>query len=373
MHTRHRLTFLLLLGVTTPLAAQQALPLPRVDFEVEARMQDLPGPATIRHRGGVLRFEASADGGRMVMLQNLTTGEMRGLLEGGGQRMALPSTQAPLPWSGQRGRREGEARVAGESCTLWRLEQAEPGILCLTADGVPLRYQESGSGGMGGDVQHSQRRPAGAPPMVTVFEAVRVTRRAQQPALFDMAALPAAPAAPPAAGTPGMAMPGMPPGMAMPGMPPGMAMPVMPPGMAAPTPEAAPPAPVAAAPSNPADFARHPRAATGRGSLPANVTAAEAGEAMAGQIGQMVMFLRLCAWTEIETGFKGAFGLQAQERMGFTAQDSARAYDHAVTFAGEMIAGMTADPRAATMMRLQMCQASMRDSLTQSIANGTVF
>lgn len=366
----HHLALLLTLGMALPAAAQQALPLPRVEFEMEARVPEMQGTATLRHRSGMLRFEGAADGGRMVLLQNLASGEVRGLVEEGGQRMALPSAEAMLPWTGLRARREGEARVAGESCTLWRVEETSPGVLCLTADGVPLRYQQPATPGMGGDAQLFERRPPGPRPMETMFEAVRVTRRPQAPALFDMASLPPAPGVPSAstgAAMPGMAVPGMPPGMVIPGMPPGMTIP----GMASPAPVA--PAPAASAASNPADFARYPRPASGRGSLPPNVTAAEAGEAISGQIGQMVMMLRLCGWVEQEAGFKAAFGLQTHERLGFTPQDAARAYDQAAASATEMTQAFGADPRALTMIRLQMCQPALRDSLSQSIANGTVF
>ncbi|WPB83945.1 hypothetical protein [Sediminicoccus rosea] len=385
----HHLALLLTLGTALPALAQQALPLPRVEFELEARVPEMDGAVTLRHRGGVLRFEGAADGGRMLLLQNLASGEVRGVLEEGGQRMALPSAEAMLPWAGLRARREGEARIAGESCTLWRVEETSPGVLCLTADGVPLRYQQPATPGMGGDAQHFDRRPPGPRPMETMFEAVRVMRRPQAPALFDMASLPQGPAMP--AAPAGAAMPGMPPGMTIPGMPPGMTIPGMPsgmtipgmppgmsiPGMASPAPAAPPAAPpaasVARAASNPADFARYPRPARSRGSLPPNVTAAEAGEAISAQIGQMVMMLRLCGWAEQEAGFKAAFGLQTHERLGFTPQDAARAYDQAAAAAAEMTQAFGADPQALTLIRVQMCQPALRDNLSQSIANGTVF
>ncbi len=180
-----------------------------------------------------------------------------------------------------------------------------------------------------------------------------------------------------------MTVPGMPPGMTIPGMPPGMAIPGMPPGVTVPgmapqaAPAPAPPPQPSAAPatdrSNPADFGRYPRPPNSRGSLPNNVTADEAGEAIAGQMGQAVMLLRLCAWPEVEAGFKAAFGLQTHERLGFTPQQAATAYDRAGAVAGEMIQAFGSSPEASAMMRLQMCQPALRESLVRSIAEGNVF
>lgn len=131
--------------------------------------------------------------------------------------------------------------------------------------------------------------------------------------------------------------------------------------------------PAAAAASNPADFARHPRPATSRGSLPPSVTVAEAGQAIGAQMGNLVMMLRVCGWAEEEARFKGAFGLQTHERLGFAAQDAARAYDQATAMAAEMIQAFGSNPRALTLMRLQVCQPALRDTLTQSITNGNLF
>jgi hypothetical protein len=160
-----------------------------------------------------------------------------------------------------------------------------------------------------------------------------------------------------------MTIPGLPTGVSIPGM-------AIPGATAAPAPDPAPASAPAAA-SDPAEFARHPRPATGRGGLPPNVT--EAGEAISGQIGQVVMVLRLCGWAEQAAGFKAAFGLQTHERLGFSAEDAAHAHDQAVASATEMTQAFGADPRALTTIRLQMCKPTLRDSLTQSIPNGTVF
>jgi hypothetical protein len=74
----------------------------------------------------------------------------------------------------------------------------------LTADGVPLRYQQPATPEMGGDRQHFDQRPLGPRPMEAMFAAVRLTRRPQAPVLFDMASLPVASAAPVAQAMPGM-------------------------------------------------------------------------------------------------------------------------------------------------------------------------
>jgi len=130
----------------------------------------------------------------------------------------------------------------------------------------------------------------------------------------------------------------------------------------------------AAAPaSNPADFARHPRPAGPRGSLPLGVTAAEAGQAIGSQMGSLVMMLRVCGWAEEEARFKGAFGLQTHERLGFTAQEAAGAFDHASAMAGEMMQAFGSNPATMNIMHLQVCKPALRDTLTQSIASGNLF
>ncbi|WP_431284790.1 hypothetical protein ACQW02_08260 [Humitalea sp. 24SJ18S-53] len=64
--------------------------------------------------------------------------------------------------------REGNDRVAGQGCTIWRYQEgADQGRICLTADGVMLRSQGT-TGGISGGV-----------------EAVTVTYAPQDPAQFQ--------------------------------------------------------------------------------------------------------------------------------------------------------------------------------------------
>ncbi|MDJ0386528.1 hypothetical protein QMO56_00260 [Roseomonas sp. E05] len=89
-------------------------------------------------------------------------------------KVAEVMTQDILPVrSGDKVRREGTDRVAGQPCTLWRIEPAgestdeEARHACITADGVPLRLRE----GEGEDA-------------VTLYVATEVRYGAQDPARF---------------------------------------------------------------------------------------------------------------------------------------------------------------------------------------------
>jgi hypothetical protein len=88
------------------------------------------------------------------------------------ERRIMPLPPAALarqlgPSPAARFTREGTLRIAGQSCTQWRYEEADnDGQICLTADGVMLRSQ----GRMG--VQSGG------------VEAVQVTYAAQDPARF---------------------------------------------------------------------------------------------------------------------------------------------------------------------------------------------
>ncbi|MHB0678092.1 hypothetical protein ACX4MV_05760, partial [Roseomonas mucosa] len=63
------------------------------------------------------------------------------------QKMGLPADFGP----GTRFTREGQAKVAGLSCTNWRYEERDAsGRACLTADGVLLRAEGQVQGRQGG-------------------------------------------------------------------------------------------------------------------------------------------------------------------------------------------------------------------------------
>ncbi|TCH97950.1 hypothetical protein EJV46_12095 [Roseococcus sp. SYP-B2431] len=117
-------------------------------------------------------------------------------------RNQLPPVASMQPGPNARFTREGTARVANTSCTIWRMEdQGQSGRACLTADGVMLRAE--------GDNRQGQ------------VEATSVTYGPQDPARFQRPSgyqtfqLPA--------GIPGATGGGMPRGTALP--PPGMTPP----------------------------------------------------------------------------------------------------------------------------------------------------
>jgi hypothetical protein len=113
------------------------------------------------------------------------------------------SARGLLPAPGARAMREGADRVAGQPCTVWRVEDpGGPVRLCLTEAGVPLRAEPVG-------------RPAARIEAVAFEEAPQDPARFRRPEGF--ATLPAPRAAPgPAGGLPrGTALP--PPGLTLPG------------------------------------------------------------------------------------------------------------------------------------------------------------
>ncbi|MXP65658.1 hypothetical protein E0493_20110 [Roseomonas sp. M0104] len=89
-------------------------------------------------------------------------------------KVAEVMTQDILPIrQGDKMTREGSDRVAGQNCTVWRIEPAgestdeEARHACITADGVPLRLRE----GEGSDA-------------LTLYVATEVRYGAQDPARF---------------------------------------------------------------------------------------------------------------------------------------------------------------------------------------------
>jgi hypothetical protein len=195
-----------LLLLPAPLAAQTrpALAPPR-DLAVTYRAAE-GGEIRLAHRAAerLTRLDLPGEQGWLVLG---ATGA--GFLALPAQRLLLElapgqdSGRGLLPAPGARALREGQDRVAGQPCTVWRVEDAgAPVRLCLTEAGVPLRAEPVG-------------RPAARIEAVSVQEAPQDPARFRRPEGF--AAQPAPRGAPgSASGLPrGTALP--PPGLTLPG------------------------------------------------------------------------------------------------------------------------------------------------------------
>lgn len=80
----------------------------------------------------------------------------------------LPGGSLTRPPESARFTREGQDRIAGQACTIWRVEdRGESARSCITADGVMLRTT------------------TGAGSRATTIEAMRVDYTAQDPAQFN--------------------------------------------------------------------------------------------------------------------------------------------------------------------------------------------
>lgn len=205
-HARAALAALLLLLPSLPLAAQTrpALAPPR-DLAVTYRAAD-GGALRLAHLAAerLTRLDLPGEQGWLVVGP---TGA--GFLALPGQRLLLElaagqdSARGLLAAPGVRAAREGADRVAGQNCTVWRVDDlGGPVRLCLTETGVPLRAEPVG-------------RPGAR------IEAVAVQETPQDPARFrrpeGFSTMPAPRGAPgTAAGLPrGTALP--PPALTLPG------------------------------------------------------------------------------------------------------------------------------------------------------------
>ncbi|WP_037300052.1 hypothetical protein [Rubritepida flocculans] len=187
-------------------------------------------PALIPARDVAITYRLPGEGGEMRVAWLAARRLMRTELPGGlgfsvmdpasgagflamtRERMVMDITRAQfqgrglLPGEDARFTREGEARILGRPCTLWRVEQqGEAGRVCLTPEGFALRSEALGREG-------------------SRLEAVALDLAAQDPARFERPqgyqSLRLPPAAAPSA-TPGGG--GLPRGTALP--PPGLVMP----------------------------------------------------------------------------------------------------------------------------------------------------
>jgi hypothetical protein len=159
-------------------AKAEPLPLPKTDYEASAKLLN-EGTLFIRHSNGKMRIELQMpqfkdpavgfiDLNRKVMVLMLPIP--------GVQNTAIEVEFGDDATFGQvlgDGQRAGEATVAGERCTVWKVTVGDENraAACLAADNIALRTQVS--------VEGKTR---------TVFEVTELKRRPQNPADLEVPA-----------------------------------------------------------------------------------------------------------------------------------------------------------------------------------------
>jgi hypothetical protein len=179
--TKAWLRFLALsFALASPLTAAntEPLPLPKIDYEAKAKLLN-DGTLFIRHSNGKMRIEMQMpqfkdpavgfiDLNRKVMVLVLPIP--------GVQNTAMEVEFGDDAIFGQvlgDGERAGEATVAGERCTVWKVTAGDESraTVCLTPDNIALRTQVS--------VEGKTR---------TVFEVTELKRQPQKPADLEVPA-----------------------------------------------------------------------------------------------------------------------------------------------------------------------------------------
>lgn len=165
---------------TGGVAAQERL-LPRTQFDMTSRIT-VPDTgeqmeSEMRYREGIYRTEMTMEGVPVIMLLDMQALVATTLVDMQGMRMALEmpldaATDIQMPTEENLGDRIGSDRVAGEACTIYRIEDEDlPGGEahgCLTDDYVLLRLHIPGQGNL--------------------LEATRFARRSQDASLFTVPA-----------------------------------------------------------------------------------------------------------------------------------------------------------------------------------------
>lgn len=160
--------------------AQERL-LPRTQFDMTARFTELSNgremDAEMRYRDGIFRTEMTVEGMPVTMLLDLEGLIATALVNMQGMRMALEmpldaANDVQVPTEESLGERLGSDRVAGEACTVYRIDDDNlPGGQaqgCLTDDYVLLRLHVPGEG--------------------NIMEATRFARRPQDASHFSVPA-----------------------------------------------------------------------------------------------------------------------------------------------------------------------------------------
>lgn len=179
-HAAARLCLLALASVLVlpfvPGASAEPVPLPKIDYEAKAKLLN-EGTLFVRHSNGKMRIEMQMpqfkdpvvgfiDLNRKVMILMLPIP--------GIQNTAMEVEFGDDAIFGQvlgDGRPGGEATVAGERCTIWKIKSASDesrAAACLTRDNIALRTQALVDG---------KTR--------TVFEVTDLKRQRQNPADLD--------------------------------------------------------------------------------------------------------------------------------------------------------------------------------------------
>lgn len=163
---------LCVLGAASPGRAEP-IPPPRVEFEVAGTLTTggASTPATMRHREGRLRMDATIQGEEAALHLDRGARNAVAVISRGGRSFAVEMDAASVggvvtPWEVD-AMRYGVSEIAGEECVDYELAQAVGPKLqvCVTPDGVPLRT-----------VELSNDR--------ATWIATRVTRAPQDPAWF---------------------------------------------------------------------------------------------------------------------------------------------------------------------------------------------
>lgn len=162
------------------LAAAQELRLPQSDYEMRVRIHDRSSgheqEMELRHRNGDFRMEGEFQGQSAIVLANPVERTVTILADMGGARMAIQmpmGDEVTLPLADERfGEVVGTDRVAGEACTIYRIEDEEiPGgeaLGCMTGDNIVLRVTDVAN--------------------VPMLEATHFSRRSQDASLFTIPA-----------------------------------------------------------------------------------------------------------------------------------------------------------------------------------------
>ncbi len=164
-------------GWALPTAAlAEPLPVPSVDFSLKARVQQ-GAVMDMAHSGSRVRVHIS--GGKMpsavLGIIDMQRGKMLMMLpdipKTAVEAELPPAYRTALPRG--EGTPAGQDRVAGNDCTVWKIEKSQdidtPAFACITPDGIPLRTE----------VENKGKRHL-------VYEATALTRGPQNPSLFAL-------------------------------------------------------------------------------------------------------------------------------------------------------------------------------------------
>lgn len=159
------------------IASAEPVPLPKIDYEAKAKLLN-DGSLLVRHSNGKMRIEMQMPQFKDPAIGFIDLNQKRMVLMlpiPGIQDSAIEAEFGDDATFGQvigQGQRTGEQQtIAGETCTIWKIEAGAEGSAsaCLTSDNIALRTQVNIDG-------KSQ----------TVFEVVEVRRQPQNAASLDV-------------------------------------------------------------------------------------------------------------------------------------------------------------------------------------------